>query len=105
MTSKQKRMKKAVEYLQDYMATYDKQTGYLDYADETLINDVLYGLGVALGPKRYAFAQGFRRFKKRLAKHLANHAECQAELNRLERAGHKGSVYYRNVESRLNAII
>ena len=72
MTSKQKRMKKAVEYLQDYMATYDKQGGYLDYSDETLIEDVLYGLGVALGPKQYAFAQGFRRFKERLAKHLAN---------------------------------
>ena len=72
MTSKQKRMKKAVEYLQNYMNTYSSQVGYLDYADETLIDDVLYGLGVALGPKRYAFAHGFSKFKARLLDHLAN---------------------------------
>jgi len=72
MTSKQKRMKKAVKYLQDYMNTYSGQSGYLDYADETLIDDVLYGLGVALGPKRYAFARGFRKFKARLKDHIAN---------------------------------
>jgi hypothetical protein len=72
MTSKQKRMKKAVEYLKNYMNTYSNQVGYLDYTDETLIDDVLYGLGVALGPKRYAFAQGFCKFKARLRDHLAN---------------------------------
>ena len=77
MTSKQKRMKKVVGYLQDYMNTYSGQAGYLDYADETLIDDVLYGLGVALGPKRYIFAQGFRKFRARLRDHLAN-ARSQA---------------------------
>lgn len=66
------RMKKAVQHLQECMMRYDKQIWYLDYTDETLIDDVLYELGVALDPKRYAFAQGFRRFKKRLVKHLAD---------------------------------
>jgi hypothetical protein len=72
MTSKQKRMKKIVKYLQKFMATYDKQFGYLDYNDETLIDDILYGLGVALDEKEFEFAPGFKKFKDVLAKHLEN---------------------------------
>ncbi len=71
LTSKQKRMQKAVNYLQDYMVTYSNQVGYLDYMDETLIDDVIYGLGMALDPHRYEFAQGFKKFKKRLHKHIS----------------------------------
>jgi len=71
MTEQQKKVKKAIEYLQNYMQTYDKQGGYLDYTDETIINDVLYGLGVAIGGKEYEFAQGFKKFKKRLITHLS----------------------------------
>ena len=64
-TKKRRRMESAVTYLQQYMATYDKQPGYQDYRDEMLINDVLYGLGAALGSE-YQFADGFERFKARL---------------------------------------
>lgn len=66
---KRRRMKAAVEYLQKYMATYDKQFGYQDYRDETLIDDVLYGLGVALG-REHQFADGFAKFKAKLRAHL-----------------------------------
>jgi hypothetical protein len=56
-------MKAGVEYLQKYMATYDKQPGYLDYSDDMLIKDVLYGLGVAVDDRKYSFANGFDAFK------------------------------------------
>ena len=65
----QQRMFDAVDSLQKYMATYDKQPMYLDYREKTFIDDVLYGLGVALSQK-YCFAGGFERFKGFLRKHL-----------------------------------
>ena len=65
LTAAQQQMKEAVAYLQKYMATYDKQYGYLDYRTETLIDDVLYGLGAALNAD-YQYADGFRKFKARL---------------------------------------
>ena len=77
MTARQKKVKKTIEYLVKYMATYDKQMGYLDYRDETIIDDVLYGLGVAIGGKKYTWANGFAKFKERLAKHIAGKGERQ----------------------------
>jgi hypothetical protein len=64
MNKKQKRMKKAVEYMQNYINTYDKQTGYLDYSDDCFILDMIYGIGLALDSKDYEFADGFNNFKK-----------------------------------------
>lgn len=58
-----KRMKCAVVYLQDFMRTYDQQHGYETYSDSILIQDVLYGLGVALYPDKYSHADGFTEFK------------------------------------------
>jgi len=66
---KQKRMKDAVEYMTAYMVGYDKQIGYLDYSDETFIDDVLYGLGVALDADN-RFAIGYEKFKARIVKHI-----------------------------------
>jgi hypothetical protein len=63
-------VKKSIEYLKRYVDTYDKQPRYLDYTDETIINDVLYGLGVAIGGREYQYANGFEKFKKRLRDHL-----------------------------------
>lgn len=70
LSKRQKRMKKAVASLQEFMQTYDQQQGYMDYVDGTLINDVLYGIGIALDDK-YRFADGFALFKKELSKHIA----------------------------------
>ena len=66
-----KRMKQAVKYLQDYMNTYDEQPEYLDYPVETLVNDVLYGLGVAVGGDKYKYGDGFEKFKRGLVKFLS----------------------------------
>ena len=60
------RMRLMVEYLQAYMSTYDQQYNYQGYTDKTFIDDVLYGLGVAIDPRAHQFANGFDRWKKHL---------------------------------------
>lgn len=70
LTPKQKRMKRAIESMTEYMATYSGQYACFDYSDDTFIDDVLYGLGVALD-KKHEFADGFEKFKQVLRKHLA----------------------------------
>ena len=67
MTKKQKRMKEIVNKFQKYVETYDKQHGYLDYTDNTFIDDMLYGIGIAISGD-YKFAQGFFKFKELLRK-------------------------------------
>ena len=69
LSARQKRMHDVVTYLQDYMRAYTNQRYYFDYSDETFIDDVLYGLGVALNPE-YQYGEGFDKFKARLRKHL-----------------------------------
>ena len=59
-------IEEAVKYLQDDMNTYDKQEGYERYNDKTFINDILYGLGVAIGGDKYKWIDGYRKFKKYL---------------------------------------
>lgn len=72
MTTKKqrKRMEAAVASLRSYMSSYNNQAHYEDYTDQTFIDDVLYGLGVALDPEAHRFATGFDRFKAQLVKHL-----------------------------------
>ena len=71
LTAKQKRMKRAIRYLADYFGSYEKQLGCLDYTDKTLIDDVLYGLGVALDPMAHMWAGGYEVWKNKLREHLA----------------------------------
>ena len=65
------KIRKAVTYLQAYIAAYDKQVHYEKYSEETLIDDVLYALGAALDPS-YKYANGYERFKERLMIHLTS---------------------------------
>jgi hypothetical protein len=60
------RMKLMVEYIQDYMRTYTQQYNYQEYTDETFIQDILYGLGVAINPQDHRWADGFDRWKETL---------------------------------------
>ena len=71
LTAKQKRMQRAIRFLAEYMGTYEAQTGCLNYTDKTLIDDVLYGLGVALEPAQYEYANGYDAWKDKLREHLA----------------------------------
>ena len=68
---RRERMKQIVAYLRGYMNTYDQQPEYLDYPPETLVNDVLYGLGVALSDE-YKYGEGFEKFKSKLLDHLSH---------------------------------
>ena len=70
LTAHQKRMKKAIAYMSGYMAGYDKQACCLDYTDQTFMDDVLYGLGVALHGTSCTYAQGYEAWKEKLRKHL-----------------------------------
>lgn len=60
----------ATKSLQDYMNTYDQQVEYDKYTDGIFINDVLYGLGIALEPELYRNNSGYEAFKKKLREHL-----------------------------------
>ena len=62
-------MEEVVAKLQGYVATYHKQSGYENYPDSMLIDDVLYGLGQALDDN-YQYADGFERFKNFLREYL-----------------------------------
>ena len=71
LTAKQKRMQRAIRFLRDYMATYEDQQCCLDYTDKTLIDDVLYALGVAFEPQQHKYASGYDVWKDKLREHLA----------------------------------
>jgi hypothetical protein len=62
-TQRQKRMQRVVADFQKYVATYDSEVYSKDYADKTFVNDMLYGIGVALDPEKYKGATGFEKFK------------------------------------------
>ena len=73
-----KKMRAAVASLKDYLDRYDKQQGYESYSEETLIDDVLYGLGIALD-SRNAYANGYEKFKTRLISHLRPNVRANRE--------------------------
>ena len=68
----QKRMKLRVQFLQQYLATYDDQYGYENYTDAILINDILYGLGVAINAKEHQYVDGYEVWKGKLRYFLSN---------------------------------
>lgn len=65
-----RRIRKAVDYLQTYMETYTAQSHYEDYSESIVIDDVLYGLGVALWGDEHTYASGFDRTIAKLREHL-----------------------------------
>lgn len=70
LTQRQKRMAAIILRMQDFMRDYDQQIGGLDYPDHVFIDDVLYGLGVALDPDAHMFALGFDAWRAKLMAHL-----------------------------------
>lgn len=70
LTKNQKRMQRAIRFLSQYMRSYEQQPGCLDYTDKILIDDVLYGLGVALDPVAHNWASGYEVWKNKLREHL-----------------------------------
>lgn len=75
--ARRNRMRKIVARIQGYVATYTDQAAYADYSDDTFVNDMLYGIGMAISDE-YRHAGGFRRFKERIARELSASAPANA---------------------------
>lgn len=58
-------IEKAVGFMEQYINTYRQQPYYKEYTEATFINDMLYGVGVAVSGE-HRFAQGFDTFKEKL---------------------------------------
>ena len=71
MTRSQKRMKLIVGRFQEYVRTYSEQAYYTDYTDTIFIDDMLYGIGLALEPLVHEGPDGFSRFKELLRERLS----------------------------------
>jgi len=50
----------------EFVNTYDDQVGFTSYSEETIINDMLYGIGICLDDDEYGFADGYARFRIKL---------------------------------------
>ncbi|WP_027855591.1 hypothetical protein [Marinobacterium litorale] len=55
--------------LAKYWSTYNDQPGVAEYGEKTVINDALYGIGIALSDE-YLCADGFAKFKVDLKQYL-----------------------------------
>lgn len=51
-----------MDKFKEYVNTYDQRKNGLDN-DETIVKDMLYGIGLCLDKRKYCFAQGYRKFK------------------------------------------
>jgi len=74
-----------LEKFKNYVNTYDKQMGHKKYSVKTIIDDFLYGIGICLDEDN-EHAQGYRKFKEELSKHL--NAVPDSEITK--------KCYYRN---------
>ena len=73
-SQRRQQVEDAIQYLQNYMNTYTDQVYYRDYSDETIVKDVLYGLGIALwGQAEHRGPSGFDRTVARIQEILAKH--------------------------------
>ena len=59
----------AVAALSEYWGTYGNQ-GIKDYSATILLDDALYGIGIAIDPVKYREAAGYELFKKDLIERL-----------------------------------
>jgi len=78
--TKQDRMDKIVSYFQNYVATYSDQQNYKTYSDRIFIDDMLYGIGIAINKNKYQNAVGYRLWKKELIKYMNNQTYDFSEL-------------------------
>lgn len=67
-----KRMRLIVGRLQEYVRTYTNQAHYEDYSDTIFVDDMLYGIGLALEPLDHQGASGFEKFKAQLRERLVH---------------------------------
>lgn len=68
--SRENRMKMIVEDFQNYVKTYSEQVAYQSYSDEVFLDDMLYGLGIAIGDEEFRYLNGYKHWKKILMNFL-----------------------------------
>jgi hypothetical protein len=67
------RMEQIVARFQEYVRTYTEQQYYLEYSDTIFMDDMLYGIGLALDPDGHRCADGWDKAKAMLLAHLNKH--------------------------------
>ena len=95
LSKEQKKVKEFVEYMQTYWNTYTEQSSYINFNENTLINDALYGIGVALNKEEYQWRQGFDKFKKHLKENYLDTIEI------LEEEEKDGKIFWWKVQCRV----
>lgn len=58
--------------LKNYWDVYPHQEWYEKYTTDTVLTHALYGIGMAIDPKKYQYAEGYREFLKDLKSWLNN---------------------------------
>tara|TARA_R110002124_G_scaffold282022_1_gene456858 strand:+ start:422 stop:673 length:252 start_codon:yes stop_codon:yes gene_type:complete len=51
-----------MQKFKEYVKTYDAKKNGL-HNDDTIVKDMLYGIGLCLNKKEFEFADGFKKFK------------------------------------------
>jgi hypothetical protein len=70
LTRKQKRMRDIVQRMTEYMTTYTSQYKWVDYSDRCFLDDMFYGVAIALDPERYRAGDGYELFREEIMKPL-----------------------------------
>jgi hypothetical protein len=76
-----RQVEQAVAWLAKYWGSYAKQAEFVRYSDETIIDDALYGLGVALWGN--TFGSGYDETRHKLLEHLEKWRD-ERNVQRLE---------------------
>lgn len=66
--------------MKDYINTYDNQFSWETYSYKTILDDMLYGIGISLFGDKYRFNNGYFEFKKFLIDFLEEDF-CKCEEN------------------------
>ena len=71
----QKWVEKIIKDFQKYVASYSEQFLYKTYSDKIIIDDMLYGLGLAFDKEKHQYGDGYTKWKKALLGHLNSGAK------------------------------
>ena len=63
---------KKIETFRAKLAKHIEKENPEQYSDDTIINDIVYFLGVSVNPDKYTAAQGYDIFKQEVLKALTN---------------------------------
>ena len=61
--------------MKHYIDTYPNQRSWELYTYSTILNDLIYGIGIAIDKEKYEFADGYKEFKKHLIEFLTEDNE------------------------------